>query len=423
MNQLQTLFQRRVFLSLSGRTGREAADSLIKQWSSSGYGSISDFWAYHHHSTQGALLTGEYLSQLYNSHFYVPVLTSEFVDGNSVHIEEELSAAVSVQQDIQATSGAYRFIVPYFPDGPIKEARLPHLLRGRVGGDKINTAETLHKAITASEGHETFRCHSRSLDDWPDVFFDDKGGAPDAMFVIGHTQKEGTLMQHRLSDFRKWGILDRDPEAEGVAQSLRPAQMVPALQRHLYDLWLSRRGRKAGVLPKFPCEIDRHLINYRWELLGQHNLICLGAGDTNWISRALQRYYRSALLGVRFGKPDSSQSIVINTRDNEKDKTGKLVLGNATNPEAKTGYVRHISQVEANDDWYSALIIALPNPWNINKTVLLCAGLTGLGTQAAMFALMDPQFKAQIRGRRFPHIIVIKGKEQDWRPIDYEVVL
>jgi hypothetical protein len=418
MYRLPTSFQRRIFLSISGDSGRKAADSLISEWSAAGYGSSQDFWAYHHDSAEGASLIGEYLSQLYNSHFYVPVLTTDFTDRNSLHIEEELNAAVSVQHELQTMLSDYRFILPYFPNGPVKEERMPHLLRGRVGSNAAATAKALHQAITVSEGLEKFRSNPRSLEDWPDLLFDQ--GVPDAMFVIGHTAKEGKLIKQRVDAFRKWGLLERDLESEELPQSLRPAQMVPSMQRYLYDVWLSRRSNNSyHPLPEFKCEIDRHLINYRYDFLGQHNLICLGAGDTNWISRAILRYYRSALLGIRFGKPGSSQSIVINTRNHEKGKAGKLVLGQV---EDNMSSIRRINQVEANDDLYSALIIVLPNPWNTKKSVLICAGLTGLGTQAAMFALMSPDFKERIKERQFSHVVVIKGKEQEWLPIGYEVV-
>lgn len=425
MSQTYSYIQRRIFLSVRGGSGKEAAEVLMKQWSSAGYGSEFDFWYYGRDTEQGEEIVDEYIKKIRNCHFYVPVLTADFIDRDSPHIARELNEAIKLERDYKTMLSHYRFILPYLPDNLIDETCLPDAIRNRVRGDATKTAESLHNTIKASEGLEVFRKYPRYLESWPDLVFDENG-TPDVMFVLGHTSKEGRLIQERVESFRKWGLLDEDPEGDGVPQSLRPAQMVPALQRYLYNTWLSRQKSTTNApLPEFPCEIDRHLINYRWESLSKHNLICLGAGDTNWISRALQRYYRGALLGVRFGKPDSSQSIVINksfvinTRDFEKGKVGKLTLSEI---EQEEGHNREIGQFEPKDDLYSALIISLPNPWNVEKSVLICAGLTGLGTLAAMDALMDPHFKEKIKENHLQHVAIIKGKEKDWLPKGYEIV-
>jgi hypothetical protein len=407
--------KRRIFLTVRGSSGLTAAETLVKAWVTAQYGSQKDFWLYSRDSVPGVDLYPEFLDQLHNSHFYVPVITPDFTSTTSPYVEAEIKAAVAIEERLQKTFPGYRFILPYFADGATS-ASLPQSLQSRVGGDAIRVAQALHEAIETNEGSHTFRANPRSLDEWPDRLLDD----PKVMFVLGHTQKEGKLDTSRLRDFAKMG-LDGDLEKSTVYQSLRPAQMVPHLQRHLHDLWLARRtGAAAAPLPRFECELDKHLINYRASLLPENNLICLGAGDTNWISRALQTYYRNVLLEVRFNEQGSSHAIVV-TRDHQDGKAGKLSLADAR-PTADGRLEYSLITAEPDDAQYNAIILAVPNPWNPEKTAILCAGLTGLGTLAAMFALMDPAFKDRIKGRALPHVTVIKGIERDWLPVGYEVI-
>lgn len=408
----------RIFLSIRGQSGQAAASELVAAWTTQRYGTEEDFWAYHIHSNQGANVSAEYRSRIHNSHYYVPILTREFCTTSSEHIQTEIDLACDIQSRLNSAGSDYQFIVPFLADSSLSEDVIPFKLRnlGRRGIDR--TVETLRRATSQNEGREVFERNPRRLSDWPHFMFGPDG--IDAMFVLGHTKKEGSLIQSKLEEFHKWG-LGKSLEKEGTQQSLRPAQMIPKLQRYLHQRQLGELPTTSPIaLQDFPCEIDRHLINFRTKSLSEHNIICLGAGDTNWISRALQQYYRHVLLSIRFESPQSSQAILITTRDHESETAGRLTLAGIGSSNENGDRV--LDQVEPDDDRFSALIVVLPNPWNSKKTAVLCAGLTGLGTQAAMLALCDPEFSQKMGNRPNTYAVVIKGKEEDWLPTAYEIV-
>lgn len=409
----------RIFLSVAGTPGKEAAHQLLHQWECQGLGSNEDFWFYDIHSAQGADIRSEYLRRLRNSHFYVPVLTKSFCSSVSAYVKEEIATAVQIQEEIHRKGANYNFIVPYLADTAIRQNELPDELKNLVHAGASQTVKTLKFAMESNLGLSTFRAHRRPLGNWPSIVFDDEK-IPNVMFVLGHTDKEGELIPEQVDSFRRWGLIDGDLEWGKTLQSLRPAQMVPHLQRFLYEHYLEDRTITSGRLPLMPCEIDRHLINYRSDLLGRYNLLVMGAGDTNWITRAILRHYKDALLSIRFNDPTSSQEIVIDTRDHGFGGGYRLTLGQIGDEESSP--VRSIRQVLPNDAQYSAIIFSVPNPWNIAKTAIICAGLTGLGTQAAAFALTDPDFHCRLKSKFSASAIVIRGKEQNWLPIGYDIV-
>ena len=96
-----------------------------------------------------------------------------------------------------------------------------------------------------------------------------------------------------------------------------------------------------------------------------HNLILVGSGAINTFSRRILEIFGDD-LPVRFKASDSDEEII--------DQTG---------PERKI-YSRRIDA-----EWDIGFIELLPNPFCPSKVILIAAGLTVTGTQAALHALCD----------------------------------
>jgi hypothetical protein len=107
----------------------------------------------------------------------------------------------------------------------------------------------------------------------------------------------------------------------------------------------------------------------------KHNLVVIGSGAVNTISKQIFEIYGQG-LPIRFKTPDSDDMIIDSIGD-----------------EPRT-YSRR------NDgEWNTGMIEIVPNPFYPTKVILLAAGLTVLGTQAALLALSDAVFHRNLRNR------------------------
>ena len=107
----------------------------------------------------------------------------------------------------------------------------------------------------------------------------------------------------------------------------------------------------------------------------QHNIITIGSGAVNTFSRRVLEIYDDG-LPIRFKKPDSDEEII-----------------DQSSSEART-FSRRIES-----EWNTGLIELFPNPFCPTKIILIAAGLTVTGTQAALHALCDAASKKVLSDR------------------------
>lgn len=107
----------------------------------------------------------------------------------------------------------------------------------------------------------------------------------------------------------------------------------------------------------------------------EQNLIIIGSGAVNTLAKKVFEIYGDD-LPVRFGKPDSDEMII-----------------DEINHEPRIFHRRNDKECSVG------LIELVPNPFSPSKVVLIAAGLTVAGTQAALLALSDAVTKRALRDR------------------------
>jgi hypothetical protein len=264
--------------------------------------------------------------------------------------------------------------------------------------------------------------------DWPRQFFTD-AGEPDILLVLGHSGKEDPPTREDIRNLKICSIEEElaerykkrpdRSEPKLPPQSMRIAEYIPKLIQFLSNQYLSLNADSRTV-PSFNADIDWHLIKHRQGLLKKHNLICFGAGDTNWISRAVLAYY-GTLLPVVFDATGASHVIFYKATDSnavqgKEDTSGRIEIAE---------YSEFMNQIPANDELYGAVLLLLPNPWNIQKRVIIAAGLTGLGSQAAILALCHPGI-TRVPPGGIPWARVIRGiegkAERTWQAEWFDII-
>jgi hypothetical protein len=126
----------------------------------------------------------------------------------------------------------------------------------------------------------------------------------------------------------------------------------------------------------------------------------LGAGDTNLVSRWIISAWHEN-LPIKFDSPTGSQTLFC-------DAAGAL---GATS----------VDSVETDMQRYGALLLIVPNPLNESKVAVVAAGLTALGTQAAILALCRNPAELRIEGAyhgNYARILI--GEERDWRAVGFQ---
>lgn len=416
-----------VFLSLAGEGGKKLAQHLKSELEALRPHEGLQFSCYLYSEDQD--LGGrihDYYVQIESSNFFIPVLTSEYCESNRIHIKNELESALIREDHISIKSnGKFKFIFPYgLEDGNEILCKIPRL-NGRIFTANVEKlAESMLKSSPFAllyEGDKSFGFEQ----DWPRRFFTEDG-EPDTLLVLGHSGKEKPPKVEDFVNLRSCTIEKElafryNEDASSMPrQSMRIAEYLPHLIQFLSNQYLRFKPNSTNI-PLIPSDIDWHLIKYRYELLAAHNLICFGAGDTNWISRAVLAYY-DTLLPVVFDMPGGSHSLHlrttmdINKGSGKEDATGRIEVFK---------YTKSWESVEANDSFFSAVLLIVPNPWNTDKKVIIAAGLTGLGSQAAILALCDPSITTTPLGG-MPWARVIRGiegeKSQAWKAIGFKVV-
>jgi hypothetical protein len=199
-------------------------------------------------------------------------------------------------------------------------------------------------------------------------------------------------------------------------QTNRPSELLVDLISSLEREAARRRRRDAAVqdLSRSQCFADLVLIRHHSYLLSQHNLICPGAGDTNGVSRWILEFYGEH-LPITFDDPKSSLTLYFSP--NDASLKGLTASVNSTTGEL-------IAYQGDEHERYHALITIVPNPANEERVAVVAAGLTALGTQAAVLAL-SRWWKGlkEGSGTKGNWQRILKGVEKNWRPVDYEFVI
>ena len=421
-----------VFLSVAGEEGIKAAEVLKSELEAYVGPNGIQFKCFLYTE---ALSVGEGVKQfccneIEKSNFFVPILTPEYSRLTiHTHVDTELTNALDREDDLRRTSsGRFRFIFPYAPtNGDQVISRIPHL-RGRIFAS--NSSSLIDSMIKNSPFALLIEESFGFEQNWPNRYFTEEG-EPDVLLVLGHSGKENPPTEEEIKNLKICSIEEdlikryEDDLLDSSrpilpTQSMRIAEFLPKITQFLYNTYLKQKPQ-ARELPQIKADIDWHLISHRSKLLGEHNLICFGAGDTNWISRAVLAYYGS-LLPVSFDVPGGSHVIhyrkawhAIKDQGSE-DLSGTLQILPLT---------RSIMQVPDSKRHFSAILLLLPNPWNPGKRVIIAAGLTALGSQASILALCNSRIFAAPQGT-VPWARIIRGiegkGENAWQAIDFEVI-
>lgn len=418
-----------VFLSLAGEEGLKEAENLKRELEAITEPNGLQFRCYLYSKDEsGGSLIENYLNKLEKCNFFIPVLTTEYVTSR-FHIGQELNKAIKKEEYFSRISdGRFKFIFPYAPkDGQRLIDNISLISELKFYSDVKTLANSMVQNSAFALLNEA-QCEIGFEKNWPRSFFDNNG-KPDVLLVLGHSGKEDPPS---IEDIRNLKIcsIEEDlaerykkrpdrSEPRLPAQSMRIAEYIPKLIHFLSNQYLSLNP-SSRVVPCIKADIDWHLIKHRQSLLESNNLICFGAGDTNWISRAVLAYY-GTLLPVVFDSPGDSRVIFYkavdpNTAQERTDTSGRIEIAE---------YSESMDQVPADDGQFGAILLLLPNPWNIKKRVIIAAGLTGLGSQASILALCDPSISVMPHGG-IPWARVIRGKqgknEQLWQAIGFDVV-
>ena len=133
----------------------------------------------------------------------------------------------------------------------------------------------------------------------------------------------------------------------------------------------------------------------------RHNLLLVGSGYVNKITKEVLEYYYKK-LPIRFDMPDSHQAIIRLCDSGDVEVYDRTITGKNV-----------------------GLIIMLPSPFNLDKAVLIAAGLRTTGTQAAILALCDAFDRKVFHHDAFEVLVRAKRVENKLgKPIvkDYEII-
>lgn len=416
-----------VFLSVAGDKGKAAGADLKREIEALEFENSLRFscFLYTVDQVAGPGLVNAYSEQIQRANYFVSVLTEEYTYHGRPHIENEVTVALQRDVEMRETHNA-NFVFLYAPkDGDRLSKRIPGLA-GRVFAASV---ADLARAFLKNSPLAilTQQAFVPDFADWPNRFFN-TDGSPDILLVLGHSGKESppsaqeirnlriSPMEEDLADRYQRGRPDRASPTLPT-QSMRIAEFLPRLVQFLSTEYLALHPG-TSTLPVIDTDIDWHLIRFRQATLAKHNLVCFGAGDTNWISRAILAYYGN-LLPVAFDEPGGSHVIFYRSAHGEfpdgrqiEDKSGRVELGN-------------LFQVPASKEYFGAVLLMLPNPWNVKKRAIISAGLTALGSQAAILALCERRLRVT-SATGVPWARVIRGKEgtgdQEFRAIGYDVI-
>lgn len=340
-------------------------------------------WVWGKSQRTGHKIDSQIADAIRASHFFVPIISTHYSDSESCI--EEVTLAKKVHKARKAAQFKAPFIFPIkLPNAqvPVEIESLGLAYAEVQGAEDLAGIEKLLDDIAQPANFAPAIVAQRhfSFDNLPEPFVLPNGGV-DALIVLGHSAKRsGKRLSPRLE--KGVTVAGKKLKPAPADQTNRPNEFVPGMISSFERESFRRNPRIDGLqdLPKPLCFTDEVLIDHEeyTELLGKHNLICLGAGDTNGITKWILDYY-GGFLPVHFNSSDSSQVIVFS------EKTGAAsCLAKQRDPE--TG--REIG-IQSGKKGFAALTFIVPNPANHEKAALVVAGLVALGTQAVTIAISE----------------------------------
>lgn len=336
-----------------------------------------------------------YLREIDAADFFVPIISSSYKTRPATN--KELRKAVSRENKLQEAYGnEFSFILPILvTDIDDLPAEIDYLFSVKEPAEIVTAIEKHREKIMLKDTPFSFQ-------DWPHSLVNDEGNI-DAMLIIGHSGKESEPTQSEVDKI----MPSLDMSVPCRNQSHRISEFIPSLVKTLDVASSKVRTNKGMPLidslgEKFSCHVDWHAIKFHQEELRNRNIISFGAGDTNLISRWILTTYHEH-LPIKFDSPFGSQTLFC-------DSTGLL-----------SSLV--VDSVETDMHRYGALLLIVPNPLNKEKLVIVAAGLTALGTQAAILALSEAAEEFRAPGAydgNFTKIII--GEENNWRACGYKIL-
>lgn len=351
-------------------------------------------WEWRNEILVGAPIVSTYSDAVAKSDFMVAVLSPMYWEKKGTIREQAIAAQREV--DLKVVYGDdYNFVLPYcgswaLPTSSDKRFKMA-----------AHTIDALVKSIQHQLPPAMLSKCKHSFSTWPSPFVD-KNGNVDCVIVIGHNDKQDDLKEDDLGILNKYIDLNK----RAGHQSHRPAEFISNLTRYFYQKSIVKKHSlefdiKSIELDLIECHIDVLLIKYRMELLKNHNILTLGAGDTNYVSRWILEYYKDT-LPIYYRNTSASEDISIRLEKEGKD--------------------RLIRDSFSGKNKYSGIIAILPNPFNPDKAVVVAAGLNALATQASILALCDLHEKIKegnIEENNITYLIL--GQEENWRAIGYKL--
>ncbi len=351
-------------------------------------------WEWKNEILVGAPVVSSYSEAVAKSDFMVAVVSPMYWSKQGTKREYDIANAREVE--LKDTYGDnYHFVLPY-----IGEWKLPKR------ADKnykmaAYTIENLVRSISSQLSPAIMSRSIHSFSEWPNPFVKN-GGEIDCLIAIGHNDKQDDLVEEDLGVLGKYINL----EERAGHQSHRPAELIPNIANYLHNKSsLYRSETKSiddcNINSFFECHIDVLLIKHRFDLIRNHNIITLGAGDTNYISRWVLEYYKDT-LPIYFRNTSASEDISIRSYSDNKDDLKRDSF--------------------SGKDRYSALLAIVPNPFNHEKSIVVAAGLNALSTQASILALSDANELIKNRQPQDSNIAyLVAGVEDRWRAVDYDL--
>lgn len=392
---------RQVFISYTDQ-GKIAAFQLKDLINQRRYTRV-EVWEWREKIRGGEDIKDSYTQGVHTSDIFIPIITPNYKDRPGT--KDELKQAKDREIYLRDLYGNdYVFIIPFIGEADGSLLYHPDLELGNRRA--LETVEKVAEAVNENliKIEQSLSNNQYSFSKWPAPFIDDKGDI-NALIVIGHSGKEDIPFQSELGDFGRY-----IPDIEATRhqpQSMRPAEYIPELIYFFNKESIKRQIKNGKTLKQIEPKlldvyVDWHLLKYYQSYLKSNHLICLGAGDTNLISRWAMAYYQK-FLPVHFDDASSSHTIIAKEGGKFETITYK--------------------SVKAGQERFAAVLLLLPNPLNEEKVILIAAGLTGLGTQAAMLAISDPKNQIKKNTGYSRYIRIIKGIENEkWRAIGYEVL-
>lgn len=337
------------------------------------------------------------------SDFFVPILTTDFI--YMAKTSKHLNTALKREEELRTAyrNPSYSFIVPYL--GRREELSIPQSLDDR---KLAKNYDDVQQTISTNLPKSLLEKNRFSFQEWPYPIINESGMSR-TIIVTGNSGKE---RYPRYEEYQKDEIgreilnvmintKDDNTSVEDMLtpskQSLRPASFIPYILLYLISSINNKRQIDISSLP-IEVHVAGHLLKFRRHLIPEYNIITLGAGDTNLITRWILSYYQR-YLPTYFTSPTDSKKL-----------TYTDLMGN------------RLSSEENVNEYHDGILFIAPNPLNREKIVVVAAGLTALGTQGAMLALSNPSKLKELRSEGEYWIHVVRAEEDNWRAKDYKVL-